>query len=83
MMQVLKSKDVTFVNPHEVPICQEKGIPVLDVRTVEQYDKVRIFCPPAAAYPLTLVPLLSGCPCLPDVARIGVHVYVSFEQETE
>lgn len=40
MMQTLKSNNVTFVNPHEVPICQEKGIPVLDVRTVEQYEKV-------------------------------------------
>ena len=44
MMQTLKSNNVTFVNPHEVPICQEKGVPVLDVRTAEQYSKVCRYC---------------------------------------
>jgi hypothetical protein len=42
MMQTLKENGVTLINPHEVPICQEKGIPVLDVRTIKQYEEVML-----------------------------------------
>lgn len=82
MMQTLKSKDVTFVNPHEVPICQEKGIPVLDVRTVDQYDKVTLFLFLALADCQTFVALFLS-PCLHDVASIFSLVHRSFERETQ
>lgn len=40
MINTLKSNDVTFINPHEVKISQDKGVSVLDVRTAKQYEQV-------------------------------------------
>jgi hypothetical protein len=40
MMNMLKERGVSMINPHEVPISQEKGIPLIDVRTTEQFEQV-------------------------------------------